>query len=98
LDFDGLDGEDDATVVANLTRVKGIGRWTAEMYLMFSLGRLDVFPLDDGSIRTAMRRIYGIPEAGFLARAEKVAEGWRPFRTIASWYLYRYLDLPAEGD
>ena len=77
--------------------VKGIGRWTAEMYLMFSMGRLDVFPVDDGSIRTAMRRVYRIPQAGFVAGARKKAQRWRPFRSVASWYLYRYLDL-RRGD
>ncbi len=97
INFDEFDAEDDETIVEKLTRVKGVGRWTAEMYLMFSLGRLDVFPVDDGSIRTAMRQVYRIPEAGFVASARKTADRWRPFRTIASWYLYRYLDLPG-GD
>ncbi len=96
IDLAGFDAEDDETIIDNLTRVKGIGRWTAEMYLMFSLGRLDVFPVDDGSIRTAMRQVYRIPQAGFVARARKTAERWRPFRTVASWYLYRYLDLPGN--
>ncbi len=97
IDFDGFDAEDDETIIEKLTGVKGIGRWTAEMYLMFSLGRLDVFPVDDGSIRTAMRQVYGIPQSGFVTRARKTAERWRPFRSVASWYLYRYLDLP-RGD
>ncbi len=97
IDFDGFDAEDDETIIEKLTGVKGIGRWTAEMYLMFSLGRLDVFPVDDGSIRTAMRQVYRIPQSGFVARARKTAERWRPFRSVASWYLYRYLDLP-RGD
>ncbi len=98
IDFDGFDAEDDETIVEKLTRVKGIGRWTAEMYLMFSLGRLDVFPVDDGSIRTAIRQLYRIPQSGFAARAQKRAERWRPFRSVASWYLYRYLDLrQADG-
>lgn len=97
IDFNAFDAEDDEAIVEQLTHVKGIGRWTAEMYLMFSMGRLDVFPVDDGSIRTAMRRVYRIPQAGFVAGARKKAERWRPFRSVASWYLYRYLDLPQEG-
>lgn len=96
IDFDGFDAEDDEAIVEKLTRVKGIGRWTADMYLMFSMGRLDVFPVDDGSIRTAMRHVYRIPQAGFVASAQKRAERWRPFRSVASWYLYRYLDLPQD--
>jgi len=97
INFDKFDSEDDETIVEQLTHVKGIGRWTAEMYLMFSLGRLDVFPVDDGSIRTAMCHVYKIPQADFIARAKKTAERWRPFRSVASWYLYRYLDLPQDG-
>ncbi len=97
IDFDAFDAKEDEAIVEQLTHVKGIGRWTAEMYLMFSMGRLDVFPVDDGSIRTAMRRVYRIPQAGFVAGARKKAERWRPFRSVASWYLYRYLDLPQQG-
>ncbi|MBQ03117.1 DNA-3-methyladenine glycosylase [Candidatus Bathyarchaeota archaeon] len=93
INFLKLEAIDDEAVISTLTQVKGIGRWTAEMYLMFSLGRLDVFPIDDLAIRTAMSRIYGLPETGFLALARQTAEQWRPYRTIACWYLYRYLDM-----
>ena len=93
IDFGGFESKEDEAIVEQLTRIKGIGRWTAEMYLMFSLGRLDVFPIDDGSIRSAMQRLYRIPKPGFIAAAREKAEQWRPFRSIASWYLYRYLDL-----
>ena len=92
INFLRLEAIDDEAVISALTQVKGIGRWTAEMYLMFSLGRLDVFPIDDLSIRTAMLRVYGLPETGFIALATQTAEQWRPYRTIACWYLYRYLD------
>jgi len=93
INFLKLEVIDDETVISTLTQVKGIGRWTAEMYLMFSLRRLDVFPVDDLSIRTAMARIYNLPEIGFTALARQTAEQWRPYRTIACWYLYRYLDM-----
>ncbi len=93
INFLKLKAIDDEAVISILTQVKGIGRWTAEMYLMFSLRRLDVFPVDDLAIRTAMLRVYCLPETGFIALARQVAEQWRPYRTIACWYLYRYLDM-----
>ncbi len=93
INFLKLETIDDEAVITNLTQVKGIGRWTAEMYLMFSLRRLDVFPIDDLAIRTAMLRIYGLHEVGFIAQARQTAEQWRPYRTIACWYLYRYKDM-----
>jgi len=93
INFLKLEAIDDEAVISTLTQVKGIGRWTAEMYLMFSLRRLDVFPIDDLSIRTAMFRVYGLPQTGFTALAKQAAEQWRPYRTIACWYLYRYLDM-----
>ena len=93
INFLKLETIDDEAVISALTQVKGIGRWTAEMYLMFSLGRLDVFPIDDLAIRTAMFRVYGLPETGFVALARQAAEQWRPYRSIACWYLYRYLDI-----
>lgn len=93
IDFDVFESQDDEAIVQTLTQVKGIGRWTAEMYLMFYMGRLDVFPIGDVSLRTAMARVYDIPRVGFETRAKEIADNWRPFRTIACWYLYRYLDL-----
>jgi len=93
INFLKLEAVDDEAVINTLTQVKGIGPWTAEMYLMFSLRRLDVFPIDDLAIRTAMLRVYGFPETGFIALARQTAEQWRPYRTIACWYLYRYLDM-----
>ncbi len=93
INFLKLETIDDEAVISTLTQVKGIGRWTAEMYLMFSLRRLDVFPIDDLAIRTAMFRVYGLSETGFISQARQTAEQWRPYRTIACWYLYRYLDM-----
>jgi len=92
ISFHKLESIDDETVIRTLSQVKGIGRWTAEMYLIRSFRRLDVFPISDAALRASMTNIYGIPEADFDAQAEKIADRWRPFRTIACWYLYRYLD------
>ena len=94
IDLQELESMDDEAVITTLSQVRGIGRWTAEMYLMFSLKRPDIFPLDDAAIRTAMIRIYDLPEADFKIVAPKIAERWQPFRSIACWYLYTFLDLP----
>src|SRR5262245_35945821 len=78
-------------VIEALTAVRGIGRWTAEMYLMFRLGRPDVLPVDDFGVRKAMQIAYrkrALPKADWMRRT---AETWRPWRTVASWYLWRSL-------
>ncbi len=82
----------DEEVIAELTQVKGIGRWTAEMVLIFTLGRPDVLPVGDVGIRRAVQRSYGLdapPSADDLVR---IAEPWRPHRTLACLYLWRSLD------
>jgi 3-methyladenine DNA glycosylase/8-oxoguanine DNA glycosylase len=82
----------DEAVIRALTQVKGIGRWTAEMLLMFRLGRPDVLPVDDYGIRKAMQQAYrkrALPKAAWMRR---VAEPWRPYRTVACWYLWRSVD------
>ena len=96
IDFNRLETMDDEAVIRTLTRVRGIGHWTAEMYLIFSLGRPDVFPIDDLAIRTAMAHIYNLPESDFRASATKLAKRWRPFRSIACWYLYKYRGMLYE--
>ena len=92
VDLDALRRQSDAEVIQALCRVKGIGRWTAEMYLIFSLHRLDVFPKDDQAIRASMMDLYRLTERGFARRAATIAERWRPYRSVASWYLYRHLE------
>ena len=82
---------DDAVIEA-LTQVKGIGRWTAEMLLIFRLGRLDVLPVDDYGIRKAMQRAYRMRSLPKPDRMRRLAERWRPYRTIACWYLWRSID------
>ena len=98
LNFCDLESMDDEAVIKTLTQVKGIGRWTAEMYLMFSMNRLDVFPIDDVALRNAMSDIYDIPKGNFDNQARIIAEKWRPYRTIACWYLYKYLDNSRIGN
>jgi DNA-3-methyladenine glycosylase II len=82
----------DERVIETLTVVKGIGRWTAEMYLMFRLGRGDVLPVDDLGIRSAMRRAYGMRGLPKKDRMRRIAAAWRPYRSIACFYLWRSLD------
>jgi DNA-3-methyladenine glycosylase II len=84
----------DAELVAHLTKVRGIGQWTVEMLLIFRLGRPDVLPVDDYGVRKGFMRTYGLKE---LPRPKELlahGERWRPWRTVASWYLWRSLELP----
>jgi len=88
----GLGRQHDEAVIEALTQVKGIGRWTAEMFLIFRLGRLDVLPVHDYGIRKAMQRAYGkraLPKPDWMRR---VAGPWRPYRSVACWYLWRSVD------
>jgi DNA-3-methyladenine glycosylase II len=92
LDLDGLDGMPDEEVIASLVQVKGIGRWSAEMFLMFRLHRPDVLPLDDLGIVNAVRRVYGLRKRPTADRIRRIGDAWRPYRSVASWYLWRSLD------
>src|SRR5262249_8808297 len=83
---------DDAKIVASLTTIKGIGVWTAGMLLIFALGRPDVFPVGDLGVRAALRNQLGLPELPRPDVRRALAEPWRPFRTAASWYLWRSLE------
>jgi DNA-3-methyladenine glycosylase II len=82
----------DEEVITHLTRVKGIGRWTAQMFLIFRLGRPDVLPEMDLGIQTAIQRAYGLPERPGPADVLRIGERWRPHATVASWYLWRSLE------
>ena len=84
----------DEAIIAELTQVKGIGRWTAQMFLIFALGRLDIFPHDDLGVRTAIRNRYGLAELPDKVTCSAIALPWRPYATVASWYCWRSLDLP----
>ncbi len=84
----------DAELVERLVTVRGIGRWSAEMFLMFRLGRPDVLPLDDYSLRKAYAKAFGKRALPSPQALEKHGEKWRPYRTVASWYLWQALDKP----
>jgi len=92
LPLHALDAMTDEDVVVALTQVKGIGRWTAEMFLMFRLHRPDVLPLDDLGIVKAVQRAYGLRKTPSPARLTKIGEAWRPYRSVACWYLWRSLN------
>ncbi|HXU40914.1 MAG TPA: DNA-3-methyladenine glycosylase [Burkholderiales bacterium] len=88
---------DDEAIIAELTDVRGIGRWTAEMFLMFNLLRPDVFPLGDLGLQKGIRVNYFKGRKISLGRMRKLGENWRPWRSVATWYLWRSLDpLPVE--
>ncbi|HQZ63527.1 MAG TPA: DNA-3-methyladenine glycosylase [Planctomycetaceae bacterium] len=92
INFRRIAKQSDEEAIAQLIQVKGIGRWTAQMYLMFSLGRMDVFAPDDLGLRNAMCRLYELPESSRRGDLDEFAEQWRPYRTVASWYLWRSLE------
>ena len=90
--LDLVDALDDEAVIAALTTVKGVGRWTAEMFLIFRLQRPDVLPVGDLGIVTAVQRAYGLRKPPTPDRLRRIGEAWRPYRSIACWYLWRSLD------
>jgi DNA-3-methyladenine glycosylase II len=75
-----------------LKQVNGIGDWTVDMYLLFGLGRLDVFPVHDLALRKSMSSVYKV-DATDLRSLEKIASRWKPYRSVASWYLYKNLNV-----
>jgi DNA-3-methyladenine glycosylase II len=85
---------DDEAVIKRLTAVHGVGRWTVEMLLMSTLGRPDVLPVDDYGIRAGFRIAYGMKSMPKPVTVRRRGERWRPYRTIASWYLWRATELP----
>jgi DNA-3-methyladenine glycosylase II len=92
--FEELPALADSDVIERLTKVKGIGVWTAHMFLIFALRRHDILPVGDLGIRSAMRKAYSMPDLPTPVEMERIAERWRPYCSVASWYLWRSL----EGD
>ena len=95
LDLDGLKRLDDDEVLDQLTRIKGIGRWTAEIYMMFTLGRPDIWPAGDLALAVAAERLLGLAERPGPKKLEDIAEGWRPWRTSAAvmlWHYYKHAE------
>jgi DNA-3-methyladenine glycosylase II len=88
-----LETLDDETIIQILTQVKGIGRWTVQMLLIFRLHRWDVLPVDDLGVRNGIRKLYDLPEMPDRKTVERIAQAWKPYCSIASWYLWRSLEL-----
>ena len=93
-----LDVLPDAAVIERLTSVKGFGQWTAEMFLMFRLHRPDVLPAGDLGIVTAIQRLYRLRKPPDAKRILKIGEAWRPYRSVASWYLWQTLRKPEKSE
>jgi DNA-3-methyladenine glycosylase II len=87
----------DDEVVRELTLVRGIGRWTAEMFLMFQLGRPDVWPVDDLGVRKGYSLIYGLSGMPLARDLEPLGERFRPYRSVVAWYCWRAVDIVVPG-
>jgi DNA-3-methyladenine glycosylase II len=97
VNFEQCTGLEDNAVVEHLTRVKGVGVWTVHMFLMFALRRHDVLPTGDLGIRMAMKKAYGLEDLPKPAEMEKIAAPWRPYSSVACWYLWRSLEAKKES-
>jgi DNA-3-methyladenine glycosylase II len=96
VEFEKFPQMSDEEVIAELTQVKGIGQWTAHMFLMFALRRPNILPTGDYGVRSAMRKAYGMKVMPKPRTMERLAKGWHPYCSIASWYMWRSLDVPVE--
>jgi DNA-3-methyladenine glycosylase II len=94
IQFERLSEMEDAAIIETLTRVKGVGVWTVQMFLMFALQRPNVLPVGDLGVRAAMKKAYGLAELPKPDEMESIAAAWHPYRSIASWYLWRSLENP----
>ena len=97
LQLDRIGRLPDDEVVSQLVQVKGIGTWTAEMFLMFTLGRLDVWPVGDYGVRAGYGRAWGLAETPSAKELEPLGERFRPYRSVAAWYCWRVLDTVTPG-
>jgi len=94
VDFARLPGMSDEQVIATLTDIKGVGVWTAHMFLLFSLRRPNVLPIGDLGVRMAIQRAYRKRKMPTPKQVEQIAKGWHPYCSYAAWYLWRSLELP----
>jgi DNA-3-methyladenine glycosylase II len=83
----------DEEIIVQLMQVKGIGRWTAEMFLIFCLGRLDVLPVTDLGVRKAMQKIYSLPDLPKQSEMLAISQRWKPYRSVATWYLWKSIPM-----
>ena len=90
--LDNLEGIENEEIVKNLTKVKGIGQWTAEMFLIFCLGRRDVFSLGDGGLQRSIKWLYRLDEVPKRKQLMQISEKWKPYRTFASLYLWEAIN------
>lgn len=90
--LDALEHMSDEEVIVALTKIRGIGRWSAEMFLMFRLHRPNVLPVDDLGIVNAIKNVYRLRKRPTADRIRKIGEAWQPYRSVACWYLWRSLD------
>ena len=88
----GLREMGDEEVISELTQVKGIGRWTAEMFLIFALNRPDVLPMADLGIKTGMQKLFELGDVPTPSAGEELTRHWQPYRSVACWYLWRMFD------
>ena len=88
----------DDEIITRLTTVRGIGRWTVEMLLLFDLGRLDVWPVDDYGVRKGFAKTFGRRKLPTPKQLMKLGEKWRPYRSVAAWYFWRALDAPEKAN
>lgn len=96
LDLGGVEGASDEEVVRQITAVKGLGEWSAHMFLMFQLGRPDVLPVGDFGVRNGMRLAYGLPGMPSPAETREIGARWAPYRSVGSWYMWRAVEGIAE--
>ena len=96
VDFEKLPFMTDEEVIIALTDIKGVGVWTAHMFLIFALRRPNVLPVGDLGVRTAIQRLYGKRKLPTPAQMEKLAESWHPYCSYAAWYLWRSLEFPKQ--
>jgi DNA-3-methyladenine glycosylase II len=92
LDFEALAGMDDAAVIAHLAAVRGIGEWSAHMFLMFHLGRPDVLPVGDLAVRNGMAAVYKLRKSPTPKRALVIGKPWAPYRSVGAWYMWRAVE------
>lgn len=92
LKINSLKDKSDEEIISHLTQVKGIGRWTAEMFLIFSLGRLDVLPVGDLGLKKGIQCLYSMPDLPEKEEIEEIGKKWRPYRTVATWYIWKSLN------
>jgi DNA-3-methyladenine glycosylase II len=90
----GIEERDNDTIHEQLTQIKGIGPWSADMFLIFGLGRPDVLAVGDYGLKVGLKRAFNLKELPKPAEAAALTEHWRPYRSVATWYLWRSLELP----